>query len=94
MNWTPITSGTPELDRPLLVTIQYANSPYKEVTDSMYRINSKTGKARFDMGSAHDFKIIAWMYQPEEYTGDAGILYNYKWNEGICEYDVTETIIP
>lgn len=92
MKWIPINKQLPELDRPLLVTVQYGQREYKEVTDSEYTIaGNSDGKPTFSMGSACDFKIFAWMYQPDEYAGNDGIEYKKTWNENRCAHDVKRT---
>lgn len=92
MEWTPINEQLPDLDRDLLVTVEFNNNGYREVTDSVFEIQCNSdGNPTFSMGSAHDFKIFAWMYSPEVYTGDECIHYEYKWNEKRCANDVKRT---
>lgn len=93
MKWIPVNKELPELDRPLLVTVQYGHCDYNEVTDSEYTIEGNSdGKPIFSMGSASDFKIFAWMYQPNEYNGGDGIEYKKTWNETRCAFDVKRTL--
>lgn len=89
MKWVSVNKQLPELNRPLLVTVQYAHSEHKEVTDSEYTIESNSdGNPTFSMGSASEFKIFSWMYQPEAFEGTDGIEYKKTWNESRCGHDV------
>lgn len=95
MKWIPVTQRMPDLNRRLIVTVQYEGQDFKTVTDSEYVIDRSSDtsmRPTFQMGSAINFKVLAWMYEPEEYRGNDGIRYESTWIEKDCGYTVKRTL--
>ena len=84
MKWTPITEKLPKLDTPILVTIQYDGDDYRQVTDTeLFNDPCSTINPCFNMGSAKNYKIFSWCYQPQPdlKTNSYVECYEMVWNE-------------
>jgi len=94
MKWTPITKRLPKLDTPILVTVQY-ESGCIEVTDTeLWNDPCSSINPCFNMGSAKNYKIFSWCYQPKPdlKTKSYVLCHEMEWNETERTWDRRKSV--
>lgn len=83
MKWININDRLPKLDVPLLITVYYNGDNEPTVTESeLWNDPCSLDNPCFSMGSAVNYTVVAWAYQPQPAKNKDGIKFlEREWSE-------------